>query len=51
MQNLLKHSETLMKIGGLLMIAMGVLLFTGHLAFLSEKLSIWLQNTPFQWLG
>ncbi len=51
MQNLLKHSEKLMKIGGILMIIMGILLFTGQLAFLSEKLAIWLQDTPFQWLG
>lgn len=51
MQSLLKYSEKLMKIGGILMIIMGVLLFTGHLAQLSEQLSIWLQNTPFSNLG
>lgn len=51
MQNILKHSEKLMKIGGLLMIVMGVLLFTGHLAYFSEQLAIWLQNTPFNNLG
>ena len=50
-QSLLKHSQKLMKIGGVLMVIMGILLFTGQLAYLSEKLSIWLQNTPFQWLG
>jgi cytochrome c-type biogenesis protein len=51
MPSLLKHSQKLMKIGGVLMIIMGVLLFTGQLEYLSEKLSIWLQDTPFQWLG
>lgn len=51
MQSLLKHSQKLMKIGGVLMIIMGILLFTGQLEYLSEKLSIWLQDTPFQWLG
>lgn len=51
MQSLLKYSEKLMKIGGVLMIVMGILLFTGQLEFLSEQLSIWLQDTPFQWLG
>lgn len=50
-QNLLKYSDKLMKIGGVLMIIMGVLLFTGYLAQLSEQLSIWLQNTPFSNLG
>lgn len=51
MQSLLKYSEKLMKIGGVLMILMGILLFTGQLAYLSEQLSIWLQNTPFSNLG
>ncbi len=51
MQNLLKYSEKLMKVGGVLMILMGILLFTGHLAYLSEQLAIWLQNTPFSNLG
>lgn len=51
MDGLLKHSQKLMKIGGILMILMGILLFTGQLAYLSEQLAIWLQNTPFQNLG
>lgn len=50
-QSLLKYSEILMKIGGVLMIIMGILLFTGYLAQLSEQLAIWLQNTPFNNLG
>lgn len=51
MQNLLKYSEKLMKIGGILMVIMGTLLFTGYLAYFSELLAIWLQNTPFSNLG
>lgn len=51
MPKLLKYSEKLMKVGGVLMILMGILLFSGHLAYLSEQLSIWLQNTPFSNLG
>ncbi len=51
MDGLLKYSDKLMKIGGISMVLMGVLLFSGQLAYLSEKLAIWLQNTPFQNLG
>lgn len=51
MPNLLKHSQKLMKIGGVLMIIMGILLLTGQLEYLSERLAIWLQDTPFQNLG
>lgn len=50
-QGILKHSEKLMKIGGVLMILMGILLFTGQLEYLLEQLAIWLQGTPFQNLG
>lgn len=51
MDSILKHSEKLMKIGGLLMIAMGILLFTGYLETLSEMLARLLQGTPFELLG
>lgn len=51
MQNLLKYSGKLMKIGGILMIIMGALLFSGYLAYFSELLAVWLQNTPFSNLG
>jgi cytochrome c-type biogenesis protein len=40
-----------MKIGGILMIGMGILLFTGALESLSEMLAQWLQGTPFELLG
>jgi len=51
MDNIMKHSRKLMKIGGVLMIVMGVLLFTGALESLSEMLAQWLQGTPFELLG
>lgn len=51
MDGILKHSNKLMKIGGVLMIVMGILLLTGGLEYLSEKISILLQNTPFDKLG
>lgn len=51
MNNILKHSQKLMKIGGVMMIIMGLLMATGQLAYLSEKLSILLINTPFAKLG
>lgn len=51
MDSILKHSEKLMKIGGVLMIMMGILLFTGYLEILSEMLAGLLQDTPFELLG
>lgn len=51
MNNILKYSEKLMKIGAILMILMGVLLLTGGLEYISETISILLQNTPFEKLG
>lgn len=51
MDSILKHSEKLMKIGGVLMIVMGILLFTGYLEALSEMLARLLQGTPFELLG
>lgn len=51
MDRIMKHSRQLMKIGGILMIGMGILLFTGALESLSEMLAQWLQGTPFELLG
>lgn len=51
MDGILKHSQKLMKIGGILMIIMGALLFSGALANLSEWLARWLEGTPFELLG
>lgn len=51
MDNILKHSEKLMKIGGILMVIMGVLLLTGGFEYISENISILMQNTPFEQLG
>lgn len=51
MDSILKHSEKLMKYGGVLMIIMGILLFTSYLEILSELLSRLLLDTPFELLG
>lgn len=51
MDKLLKHTEKLMKIGGVMMILMGILLFTGYLEVLSEFIARLLQDTPFELLG
>lgn len=51
MDTIMKHSRKLMKVGGVLMIIMGILLFTGALESLSETLAQWLQGTPFELLG
>lgn len=51
MENILKHTEKLMKIGGVLMILMGILLLTGYLENLSEWIARLLQDTPFELLG
>ena len=51
MDSILKHSQKLMKIGGVLMIFMGLLLVTGYLETLSEMLARFLQDTPFELLG
>jgi len=51
MDNVMKHSRKWMKIGGILMIAMGILLFTGTLEVLSEWIAQWLEGTPFELLG
>lgn len=51
MKKLLKHTNTLMKIGGITTIVMGLFLMTGQLAVFSAKLSIWLEGTPFELLG
>lgn len=51
MDNLLKHTEKLMKIGGVLMILMGLLLLTGYLEYFSEWIARLLQDTPFELLG
>lgn len=51
MDSILKHTEKLMKIGGVFMVIMGVLLLTGYLESLSEMLARLLQGTPFELLG
>ncbi|WP_423190244.1 cytochrome c biogenesis CcdA family protein [Alkalibacterium sp. f15] len=51
MDNVMKHSQKWMKIGGILMIVMGILLFTGTLEILSEWIAQWLEGTPFELLG
>lgn len=51
MDRVLQHSQKLMKWGGILMVLMGILLFTGTLEALSEWLAQWLQGTPFEQLG
>ena len=51
MDKLLKHTEKLMKIGGVMMILMGILLLTGYLEVLSEFIARLLQDTPFELLG
>jgi len=51
MDNIMKHSQKWMKVGGILMIAMGILLFTGTLEMLSEWIAQWLEGTPFELLG
>lgn len=51
MDNIMKYSQKWMKVGGILMIAMGILLFTGTLAAFSEWLAQWLEGTPFELLG
>lgn len=51
MDNIMKHSQKWMKIGGILMIIMGLLLFTGTLELLSEWIAQWLEGTPFELLG
>lgn len=43
---ILKYSSTLMKVGGVLMILMGVLLFTDQM----YKITIWLQGITPEWL-
>ncbi|MGM8214602.1 cytochrome c biogenesis CcdA family protein [Bacillaceae bacterium W0354] len=48
---LVKHSEKIMKIGGTVMIAMGVLLFTGQLSRISTYLLKLVQDTWFANLG
>ncbi|HLR91625.1 MAG TPA: cytochrome c biogenesis protein CcdA [Atopostipes sp.] len=51
LSSILKHSEKLMKIGGVLMVIMGVLLLTGYLQYMSEWIARLLQDTPFEMLG
>lgn len=51
LSGILKHSEKLMKIGGVLMVIMGVLLLTGYLESMSEWIARFLQDTPFEMLG
>ncbi|OJF91849.1 cytochrome c biogenesis CcdA family protein [Alkalibacterium sp. 20] len=51
MDNVMKHSQKWMKIGGILMIIMGILLFTGTLEMLSEWIAQWSEGTPFELLG
>ena len=51
MQRLLKHTQLLMKIGGITTIIMGILLATGQLSAISAYLSILLEGTPFELLG
>lgn len=51
MDNILKHTEKLMKVGGVLMILMGLLLLTGYLEHFSEWIARLLQGTPFELLG
>jgi cytochrome c-type biogenesis protein len=43
---ILKYSNTLMKIGGAIMIIMGVLLFTDRMTYIT----IWLQSITPEWL-
>ena len=43
---ILKYSSTLMKVGGVLMILMGVLLFTDQM----YKITIWSQGITPEWL-
>ncbi|WP_368645413.1 cytochrome c biogenesis CcdA family protein [Alkalibacterium putridalgicola] len=51
MDNIMKHSQKWMKVGGILMIVMGLLLFTGTLEIISEWIAQWLEGTPFELLG
>lgn len=51
MNSILKHSQKLMKIGGVFMIIMGFLLLTGYLEYFSELIANMLQGTPFELLG
>ncbi|WP_073297195.1 cytochrome c biogenesis CcdA family protein [Atopostipes suicloacalis] len=51
MNNILKYTEKLMKIGGVLMVIMGLLLLTGYLEYLSEIIARLLVDTPFELLG
>ncbi|NBI27544.1 cytochrome c biogenesis CcdA family protein [Chengkuizengella marina] len=43
---ILKHSNTIMKIGGAMMIVIGILLFTGQMT----KITIWLNSITPSWL-
>ncbi|HLR92667.1 MAG TPA: cytochrome c biogenesis protein CcdA, partial [Atopostipes sp.] len=51
MDAILKHTERFMKIGGVLMVIMGLLLLTGYLEYFSEVIARLLQDTPFELLG
>ena len=51
MNKLLKYTEKWMKIGGILMVIMGLLLLTGSLEYLSEIIARLLEGTPFEELG
>lgn len=51
LKSILKYSETLMKIGGWIMILFGILLITGRLEALSIGILNLLEGTPFERLG
>lgn len=51
MDAILKYTEKFMKIGGVLMVIMGLLLMTGYLEYFSEIIARLLQDTPFEMLG
>lgn len=51
LQNIMRYSEQLMKIGGFTMIAFGALLLTGSMEWISETIVRLMQNTPFNRLG
>jgi cytochrome c-type biogenesis protein len=43
---LLRYSQPIMKVGGCVMVALGIMLYTGHL----WKLSVWLQSITPDWM-
>ncbi|MGB6178429.1 cytochrome c biogenesis CcdA family protein, partial [Carnobacterium sp.] len=50
-KNILKYSNVLMKIGGIILILLGILLLTGTMESLSEWMARLMEGTRFELLG